>query len=184
MTSTPVTAYIGLGSNLGRRGAAIDAAIAKLASTNEVEVTAVSSVIESAPVGPPGQGMYLNAVMAISTTLDPFALLDLCHGIEADHGRRRDREERWGPRPLDLDVLLFGDAVINSSKLTIPHPSMHRRPFVLGPLAEIAPRAVHPVFGVTIEDLSTRAMGDGELEYAMPEVCFPPRGSDARPPAT
>lgn len=96
------------------------------------------------------QPEYLNAVVGARTTWTPHDLLALLQGIEARLGRERSREERWGPRPIDLDLLMVGDLVVESQTLTLPHPEMTRRRFVLEPLAELAPQAVHPTTGQTV----------------------------------
>jgi 2-amino-4-hydroxy-6-hydroxymethyldihydropteridine diphosphokinase len=140
----PSCALIGLGSNLGDRRAALESALADLNEARGVVVTQVSSFHETAPVGgPEGQGPYLNAAAALDTTLEPLPLLHLLHDIEARHGRTRTAH--WGPRTLDLDLLLFDDRIVNTPELTVPHPRLAMRRFVLGPLAEIAPRAVDPI---------------------------------------
>lgn len=108
-------------------------------------VVAVSSLWETAPVGDIPQGDYLNAVVVMDTLLGPRPLLDACLAIERDAGR--ERRERWGPRTLDLDLLLYGDAVVDAPGLTIPHPRMAERRFVLAPLAEVLPDAVIPGHG-------------------------------------
>lgn len=133
-------AYLGLGSNLGDREAMLRAAIAALDATPNVRVTAISSLYETPPWGPVPQGPYLNACIALDTTLSPRELLTLCLTIERDHGR--ERAIRWGPRTLDLDVLLYGDESIDEVDLHVPHPRMTERAFVLVPLAEIAPGLV------------------------------------------
>lgn len=130
-------AYLGLGGNLGDREAMLRAAIAALDATPDVRVTAVSSLYETPPWGPVPQGPYLNACVALDTTLSPRELLTLCLAIERDHGR--ERAIRWGPRTLDIDVLLYGDEAIDEEGLIVPHPRMTERAFVLVPLAEIAP---------------------------------------------
>jgi 2-amino-4-hydroxy-6-hydroxymethyldihydropteridine diphosphokinase len=147
---TPITAYIALGSNVGDRRATLDSALACLRAADGVTVTAVSSFVETEPVGPP-QRPYLNAAAELRTTLDPGVLLDLLHAVESSHGRDRGGETRWGPRRLDLDLLLYGERVIDEPGLTVPHPRMHERRFVLGPLAQIAPHAVHPARGRTVQ---------------------------------
>ncbi len=137
-------ALIGLGSNLGDRKAILNAAVSSLGETSGVEVHAVSRYHETAPVGgPAGQGPFLNAAMALETTLSPFALHDRLQGIERDAGRVR--VVRWGERTLDLDLLLYGDLTVETEALRIPHPRMPFRRFVLAPLAEVAPSAVDPL---------------------------------------
>jgi 2-amino-4-hydroxy-6-hydroxymethyldihydropteridine diphosphokinase len=145
-------AMIGLGSNLGDRAALLEGALAALASTPGVRIERVSSVCETEPVGgPPGQGPYLNAAAALETTLEPLDLLRVLQAIEARFGRVRT--VRWGERTLDLDLLLFDDRIIASPELTVPHPRLAERRFVLEPLAEIAPDAVEPVTGRTVSGL-------------------------------
>ncbi len=146
-------AYLGLGSNLGDRRGTIESALAALEAHPEIAVLSVSRLIETAPQGPPGQGPYLNGAAAIDTALSPRGLLEALQAIEAAHGRDRAREVRWGPRTLDLDLLLYGDIVLDQGDLTVPHPRMHERAFVLAPLAEIAPHAVHPVLRQTSASL-------------------------------
>jgi 2-amino-4-hydroxy-6-hydroxymethyldihydropteridine diphosphokinase len=138
-----VIAYLALGSNLGDRRAYLDAAIAALEQGSTVKVRQVSSYWETLPVGgPPGQGAYLNAAACIETTLSARDLLELLLATERQLGRVRN--ERFGPRTIDLDLLLYGEEVIDEPGLTVPHPRLHERIFVLGPLAEIAPTLVHP----------------------------------------
>lgn len=148
----PTLAYIALGSNLGDRVAYLNAAISRLRTEPGVQVKAVSRFWETTPVGgPAGQGTYLNAAAAVETDLAPPALLKLLLLIEAE--QERLRTDRFGPRTLDLDILLYGDTVLDEPQLTIPHPRLHERSFMLGPLAEIAPGAVHPKFHRTIAQL-------------------------------
>ena len=151
--TTPATAYVGLGSNLGDRAATFASAIGALAASSGIDVVAVSSVIETAPVGDQDQPPFLNAAISVRTTLTPRALLTSCQSIELAHGRDRAVERRWGPRTLDLDVLLYQAVVVDEPGLRIPHPHLHERLFALGPLAEIAPEAVHPGFGCSVESL-------------------------------
>src|SRR5687768_1302145 len=125
-----VVAYIALGSNLGDRRAYLDAAIERLRLTSGVDVTKVSTYHETEPVGgPTGQGRYLNGVAEIRTTLTPQELLSTLLTIEKDMGRVR--AERFGPRIIDLDVLLYGITIVKNDALTVPHPRMHERAFVL-----------------------------------------------------
>jgi 2-amino-4-hydroxy-6-hydroxymethyldihydropteridine diphosphokinase len=150
---TSEIAYIALGSNLGDRRAHLDFALDALRAHPGVQIVAVSRVIETEPVGPPNQGRYLNAAAAVRTRLEPRDLLELCLSIERARGRARTEEGAWGPRTLDLDLLLHGSRVIDEPGLAIPHPRLHERLFVLEPLAEIAGGTAHPTLGVTIEAL-------------------------------
>jgi 2-amino-4-hydroxy-6-hydroxymethyldihydropteridine diphosphokinase len=146
------TALISLGSNLGNRKAHLDRAVAALAATSDVALESVSSYHETTPVGgPAGQGAFLNVAARLESNLDPHALLERLQAIENDEGRIRTL--RWGERTLDLDLLLFGDQVIKTETLRVPHPRMALRRFVLAPLAEIAPDAVDPVTGRTVLEL-------------------------------
>jgi len=133
-------AYLALGSNLGDRAAYLQGAVDELAKTANVRVVAVSRVYETVPVGGPAQDDYLNAVAAIDTDLDPWQLLDVAHACEAH--ARRVRAERFGPRTLDVDILLFGDVEMDDPALTVPHPRMWQRDFVLAPLRDVAPDLV------------------------------------------
>jgi 2-amino-4-hydroxy-6-hydroxymethyldihydropteridine diphosphokinase len=145
-------ALIGLGSNLGDREANLDVAVAALAGMPGVRLQAVSSYHETTPVGGPGgQGGYLNAAAAIETTLDPFRLHATLRAIEAAAGR--ERKVRWAARTLDLDLLTFGDELIDTPELVVPHPRMAVRRFVLAPLAEIAPDVVEPITSSTVSGL-------------------------------
>ena len=129
------TAYIGLGSNLGDRLGYLQAAVAALSSRG-LEPAGVSSVYESDALGPP-QPDYLNAVVSVSTSLSARELLEALKAVEAELGRQHT--QRWGPREIDLDLLLYGDEMLEEDGLTIPHPEMTKRSFVLVPLLEIAP---------------------------------------------
>jgi len=133
-------AYLALGSNLGDRLANLQLAVDALARVPEIQVVAASRVYETAPVGGPPQDPYLTAVVAIETNLDPYELLHRAQQIEAL--AHRERSERWGPRTLDVDILLLGDVRIASDEVTIPHPRMWERGFVLAPLRDVAPDLV------------------------------------------
>jgi 2-amino-4-hydroxy-6-hydroxymethyldihydropteridine diphosphokinase len=148
------TVCVALGSNLGDREAHLAAAIADLRAHPEIRIAAVSAVYETDPVGPPPQGPYLNAVVRLRTALGPRALLALLLAIEAARGRQRG--ERWGARSLDLDLLLYGTLVIDEPGLRVPHPHLHERAFVLEPLCDVAPGFVHPLLGLTMEELARR----------------------------
>ncbi len=144
------TVHIGLGSNLGDRETNLSNAIAALARVDALEVVAVSSLYDTAPVGPP-QGRYLNAVAELSCELSPAALLGVLQELERDLGR--EKGARWGPRVIDLDILLWGDLVVAEPHLQVPHLFLHQRRFALEPLAELAPLARHPVLGATVREL-------------------------------
>jgi 2-amino-4-hydroxy-6-hydroxymethyldihydropteridine diphosphokinase len=137
------TAYIGLGSNLGDREATLRRALARLNATLGVRVVAVSSFRETDPVGFTEQPKFVNAVAAVETELDPRALLETLLSIERAMGRTRDGP-RFGPRTIDLDLLLFGDEVVDEPGLRVPHPRLHERTFVLEPLAELEPGLIVP----------------------------------------
>ncbi len=152
------TAYISIGSNLGDRLKCIREAIRKLEQSKQINICKASSVYETEPVGYEEQPRFLNIVLELKASLEPLNLLKLLRGIENQMGRKRDQPQgtefvRWSPRNIDLDLLLYEDLVLNSDKLTLPHPRMHRRRFVLVPLAEIAPRVVHPSLKKTVEKL-------------------------------
>ena len=145
-------AYIGIGANLGDRRTHIRRACDLLRQTDGILSLKLSSLHETEPVGgPPGQGAYLNAAARVETDLDASALLAVLLDIEARLGRQRS--EKWGPRVIDLDLLLFDDEVIDTPGLTVPHPRMHERRFVLQPLAEIAPDVIYPLQNMTIRQL-------------------------------
>ena len=132
-------AYVALGSNLGDREQTLRAALAALRAEGAVEVIAVSGLIETEPVGFVDQPRFLNGVAALETELPAAALLDLLLEVERRFGRVREGVPAQGPRTLDLDLLLYGEAEIDEPGLRIPHPRLHERAFVLGPLAELAP---------------------------------------------
>ncbi len=135
-------AYLGIGSNLGDRLANLQHAVDLLAAETDVRVVASSRVWETDPVGGPPQPDFLNAVVRVRTGLAPLELLEACHRVERALGRTR--EVRWGPRTVDIDVLLAGDLELDGPALTIPHPRMTRRAFVLLPLLELDPDAALP----------------------------------------
>jgi 2-amino-4-hydroxy-6-hydroxymethyldihydropteridine diphosphokinase len=147
---TAVTAYIGLGSNLGARRESLEKAVGMLDACEGISVKKVSSFIETEPVGgPEGQDNYINGAAEVETTLEPAGLLKVVQSVEASLERDRSAEERWGPRTCDIDILLMGDIVMDTPDLTIPHARMASRRFVLQPLAQIAPDAIDPVTGLS-----------------------------------
>lgn len=145
------TCFIGIGSNLGDPIAQAKQAIAALEAICETQLVSVSSLYASKPMGPTDQPDYVNAVAKIETTLEPLALLDALQHIEQHQGRVR-KAERWGPRTLDLDILLIDDLTIEHSRLTVPHYGMREREFVLYPLAEITSQLTLPD-GTALEQL-------------------------------
>ncbi|WP_252145289.1 2-amino-4-hydroxy-6-hydroxymethyldihydropteridine diphosphokinase [Yokenella regensburgei] len=136
-------AYIALGSNLASPLDQVNAAIAALSEIPESRVVALSSFYRTPPLGPQDQPDYLNAAVALETALSPEALLDNTQRIELQQGRVR-KAERWGPRTLDLDIMLFGQQVLDTPRLTVPHYDMKNRGFMLWPLFEIAPELTFP----------------------------------------
>ena len=148
---SPVIAYLGLGANLGEPRRQLLEALERLNAAEEMEVTRVSTFFRNPPLGPANQPWYVNAAARVRTRLGPDELLGLLQQVETALGRVRG--ERWGPRRLDLDLLLYNGEVIFAPDLVVPHPEMHRRVFVLVPLAEIAPQAWHPVLSKSAVDL-------------------------------
>ena len=137
------TVYLGLGANLNTPHKQIHAAVTALKALKDVEFVCVSHDYASKPMGPQDQPDYVNAVACVKTALKPEQLLDITQAIELEHGRVR-KEERWGPRTLDIDILLFGNDVIDTPRLTVPHYGLTEREFVVYPLLEIAPTLVLP----------------------------------------
>jgi len=144
--------YIGLGSNLGDREGALLSAVAELGKIPGTRVTALSPFYVTDPVGPVEQDSFLNAAARVVTTLDPFELLVQLKRIEREVFRRTPTVH-WGPRTMDLDILIFGSRVIDTDELTVPHPRLSERRFALQPLADIDPRLVHPALGQTVAEL-------------------------------
>ena len=153
--------YIGFGSNIGDRLVHIQDAIYALSETAGITLQKISSIYQTDPVGYETQVQFLNGVAAIRTDLPPLSLLHTLKDIEILVGRQH--RIRWGPREIDLDILIYGDVCLETEKLVIPHPEMHRRRFVLVPLAEIAPDVVHPVFQEPVQTLLERLKDDASV---------------------
>lgn len=169
-------AWLGVGSNLGDREAQIAAAVAALNDSEGITVMRVSRLVQTEPVGgPPGQPMFVNGVIEAETRLDPTALLATCLRIEREMGRDRAAAVRWGPREIDLDILLIEDRVIDVDGLRVPHPRLHERLFVLEPLAELVPNLRHPTLGRSIEWLLRACR---QAEPVVPVTPTEPRTGD------
>ena len=138
--------FVGIGSNMNDPQAKLLSAVRRLKQLPQTEFCSVSSLYHSPPMGPQDQADYINAVAMLQTTLAPLPMLDALQAIETEHGRVR-KGQRWGPRTLDLDILLFGEKVINLPRLIVPHPGLHERAFVLYPLYEIKPELTIPGSG-------------------------------------
>jgi 2-amino-4-hydroxy-6-hydroxymethyldihydropteridine diphosphokinase len=149
-----VISYIGVGSNLGDAVKNCKDAIASLSIINEIQVTTEASCYRSEPVGVENQNWFVNTVVEIRTVLSARDLLHRIQSIENSMGRIRER--KGGPRVIDLDLLFYGQDVIDETDLTVPHPELHKRRFVLEPLNEIASYLIHPVFGISIRGLKDR----------------------------
>ena len=147
----PHIAYLGLGSNVGDREEYIEQAIFLLSKTPGIKIRKKSANYETEPEGNSDQPQFLNAAIEVQTMFDPYKLLSVLHETENALGRERDVE--WGPRTIDLDILLYDDQIVSDDKLQIPHPLLHERLFVLKPLSEIAPKAIHPALEKTIVDI-------------------------------
>lgn len=153
-------AYLGLGANLDEPARSIARAIARLIDDG-LDLRRRAPLYRSAPLGPPGQPDYVNTAVEVVTTRTPIALLAACKAVEAALGRAPT--VRWGPRIIDIDVLLFGDEVFQSDTLTLPHRELHRRRFVLQPLADLVPHKIVPGFGRTVAELIAALGDDGPL---------------------
>lgn len=155
------TAYLGLGSNLGDREGFLRQAAALLAAEGDITVKKVSSIYETEPVGFTDQGAFLNAVAVVETELSVVELLDKCLAVEQNLQRIRD--VRWGPRTIDIDILLFGEQTVDDTQLTVPHPRLGERLFVLIPLHEVAPNVAFG--GKTAADYIAQLTGQAGIQW-------------------
>jgi 2-amino-4-hydroxy-6-hydroxymethyldihydropteridine diphosphokinase len=155
----PAQVFAGIGGNVGDTAHTLSAAVARIERESSVRVLASSPVYRNPPVGPQDQPDYLNAVIELEVLLSPQDLLSLFLAVEMEFGRVR--AIRWGPRTLDLDILTYGDRIVDEPGLTIPHPHMHERPFVLVPLADLNPHAVHPVLNQSYCDMAEHVGREG-----------------------
>jgi 2-amino-4-hydroxy-6-hydroxymethyldihydropteridine diphosphokinase len=155
--------YLGLGSNAGDRLAHLERAMVRLAELGRVKR---SSWYETVPVDMPSSPWFLNGVVRVDASIDPSGLLEFCLEIERCEGRVRGSGITL--RPLDVDVLMYGQEIINEPGLRVPHPRMHERAFVLVPFSELAPEAVHPLTGLTIGQLASRVSAEGVELAATP----------------
>lgn len=153
-----IKAYLGLGSNIGDRMAFLRDAVRKLSETEQIEIKEISKVYQTEPVGYVAQEDFYNMVVGITTDLSPMHLLEICRKIEREMGRSDSVHK--GPRTIDIDILLYGDSIINEYRLQIPHPRLLDREFVLRPLCDIAPELCVETVGVSIRDALDKIAGN------------------------
>lgn len=146
------TAYIGLGSNIGNKRGNIVTAAALLAE-RVGDVLALSDLYETEPWGFESENLFINAVVVLSTTFSPFELLDMTREIEIEMGRKQKSDGAYHDRVIDIDILMMDDIVIESERLNLPHPLMHKRAFVMDPMVEVAPDLIHPLLGRSMRDI-------------------------------
>lgn len=156
--------FISLGSNVGDRLANIQQAVSLLSMTDKIKIVKSSSFYETEPWGNKNQTWFVNAAVALDIELSPLELLKLCQSVEMQLGRNRVNQEKWSERTIDIDILMYDNLIMSNDILSIPHPYMHKRAFVLVPMLEVKSDLVHPVFKKTISELYD------ELEY--PEDVF------------
>ena len=152
--SIPVIAYVGIGSNLGDPVKNCRDAVRELSSLKNIKVLRRTSLYRTEPVGDTPQDWFVNGVLEVRTTFTAHQLLKALQWVEQALGR--ERPGKWGPRVIDLDILLFGQEIIGTEALTVPHPELHKRRFVLVPMNEIAPYVIHPLYGISMKGLLDR----------------------------
>ena len=157
--------YIGVGSNLGDKLDNCRKAIDRVGKISGCRLTGQSDFFRTSPVGVEGHGWYVNAVFSIEADITAYRLLKSLLAVEMDLGR--ERKKKWDPRTIDLDILLYGQTVMDEKELTIPHPYMHLRKFVLLPMSQLIPDMVHPVLGKTIAELLGDLAEDGQVVFSM-----------------
>ncbi len=157
-----VICFLGIGSNIGDASANCVAAVKGISDVDGVRALRCSSLYKTQPVGFEEQDWFVNGVVEIRTMLDPRALMDAMQGVEKKMGRHRG--EKWGPRIIDIDILLYDQLVLDEKDLVIPHAELHKRRFVLVPLNEIAPCAIHPAFGISAHGLLDRLQDNNTVE--------------------
>lgn len=157
----PARVHLILGGNVGDRAGYLHRALQAISALDGVTLTRTSSLYETAPVGKIKQPVFLNLAAEIETVLEPLELLNAVKEIEQRLGRRPS--ERWGPREIDIDIILWGDRTMDIEPLTVPHREFRTRAFVLKPLAEIAPQAVDPITGMTVAELAARPEAQGNV---------------------
>jgi len=155
------TVFLGLGSNLGEREKCLNQAVGHLKKLRASSLVWASSVYETDPYGKVDQPKFLNAAVQIETSLEPSELFEEIKKIEATAGRSRN--ERWGPREIDIDILIYDGLVFESDSVKVPHPEIEKRKFVLVPLREIAPDLVHPVTGLNVEEMAAQCQDSGRV---------------------
>jgi 2-amino-4-hydroxy-6-hydroxymethyldihydropteridine diphosphokinase len=160
--TVPVIAYLGIGSNLGDPVHQCREALREISSLKNVQVLRRSSLYRTEPVGNVSQDWFVNGVLEVRTTFTAQQLIKALQWVEQTLGRVRT--EKWGPRKIDIDILLYGQEIVGTGDLVIPHPEMHKRRFVLVPMNEIAPYVIHPLYGVSMKGLLDRLGNDLAVE--------------------
>ncbi len=166
-----IVCFLGIGSNMGNPASNCKDAVIRMSGIEGVSVLGVSSLYRTQPVGFEDQNWFANGVIEIRTSLKPRALMDVIQRVEEEMGRIR--VQKWGPRIIDIDIIMYGQAIIEEGGLVIPHPEFHKRRFVLVPLNEIAPCAIHPLFGISVKGLLDRLQDENKVERLNGDWCRP-----------